>query len=283
MDRQVAEEKDIAGLGFAGNRGFDRVLVQWQVPAARMEMLDRTQFVAARDDAHAPFGERGVVEVDDGCDHRVFVVWKERAVLVHGEGGALFRRFDEQFVVVQLHIRGADDVCGDAGEPFIDDQPSQQRRLKLDVVAVQQRSFGHGHLACALPRGFDRRNFLQTVDQGMGLLAKGGGFFSREEPFDVQVTVFLIKIELFRREHAVSPGVSGMDCVGVSWKDARHGGALGWATSPHRWRALLTMTEKQAPGRDGSCRSCGVHGLSVRRGQRRRNIQPALNRQVRGR
>ena len=233
MDRQVAEEEDIAGLGFAGNRGFDRVLFQRQMPAAGLEMLDRAQLVAAGDDAHAAFGERGVVEVDDGRDHRVLVVREEGAVLVHWEGGALFRRFDEQFVVVQLHVRGADDVCGDAGEPFIDDQPGQQRRLELDVVAMQQRSFGHCHLACALPRGFDRRDFLQAVDQGMGLLAKGGGFFACEEPFDVQVTVFLIKIELFRREHALSPGVPGTDCVGVSSQDARRGGgSLGGQPLP---------------------------------------------------
>ena len=206
VDGQITKEEHIPGFGRAGHRRLERILVERQMPTAVANMRDRAVFVTAVDHADTTFFERCIIKMHYRRNHAVVVMRKEGLVLVHREGRALLGRLNEQLVVVQLHIGRADDLGGGAGQPIVEHQATQLRRMELHVVAVEQRRLGGRHGPGTGPGGVDLADAAQTLNDGVRLGAERGRLLGREHPLDQQVAMLTKEINLGLCQHTSSIG-----------------------------------------------------------------------------
>ena len=97
------------------------------MPAAFGLVFERAELMRAGDDANAALLEWRIIEMYDAGDHRIAIVRKVRLVLMHRKWRTVFRRFDEQLVVMKLYIGRAHDVGHRACEALVTDQTGEHR------------------------------------------------------------------------------------------------------------------------------------------------------------
>ena len=134
MDGEVAEEQHIPCFGGTGGGLLNRILFRGQMGTALMNMIIRPVFKTSRNHPEAPLFDRSIIEMDDSDNHSMIFVREIEIVLVHRERDAPFRRLDEHLRVV-LRI-GPDNICGVVGQSGNNDKSSEDRTVKLHVVAV---------------------------------------------------------------------------------------------------------------------------------------------------
>src|SRR5690242_11564498 len=104
------------------------------MPATLLDMLDRSVFMATRNNVYASFLDGGIVKMADSCDHAMALVRKEWIILVQWERRTLLRWFNEHLVMVQLHIRATNHISGYLCQAFINKEARKGCRLKLNIM-----------------------------------------------------------------------------------------------------------------------------------------------------
>src|SRR5688572_24400610 len=90
--------------------------------AAFRVMVDCTPLVTPWHDPDTGLLQRRIIEVNDRGQHGVTLMRKIGIVLVHGKWGALLGWLNKQLVVMEMHVRTADEVCYRAGQAFVYEQ-----------------------------------------------------------------------------------------------------------------------------------------------------------------
>src|SRR5687767_6576097 len=167
-------------------------------------MFDRAPLVASRHDPDTAFLQRRIIEVNDRGQHGVTFVRKIGIVLVHGKRGALLGWLNEQLVVMELHVRTADEIGYRASQALVYKQAREGSCIELHVVTMEQFS-SLSDLLGAAPGGVDVGMLREPLDQGMRFLAKRSSLLGGKLSLDEQITILIVEGALLLCQHNSLP------------------------------------------------------------------------------